>query len=65
MIADEAQFELDKVMPELEAALKAVENIDKAGLVNLRVYLNPPKIVEIVMEGVCIFLGKKYDWKTA
>lgn len=32
---------------------------------NLRVYLNPPKIVEIVMEGVLIFLGKKYDWKAA
>jgi len=28
-------------------------------------YKNPSKIVEIVMEGVCIFLSKKYEWRVA
>jgi hypothetical protein len=31
----------------------------------MRTFPSPPKIVEIVMEGVCIFLQKKYEWKTA
>jgi len=34
-------------------------------LISLKTFSNPPKIVEMVMEGVCIFLGKKYDWKAA
>ena len=62
---DEAQFELDQVMPQLEEARKAVENIDKPGLINLRSYTAPPKIVEIIMEGVLIFFEKKYTWKEA
>jgi hypothetical protein len=52
-------------MPELNKALQAVEQIDKAGLQTLRTYQNPPPVVHVVMEGVCIFFGKKYDWKTA
>ncbi len=32
-IADEAQTELDKVMPELIAAKKALENIDRDSLI--------------------------------
>ena len=51
-------------MPELDAALEAVKNIDRPSLINLRAILSPPPIVEIVMEGVCILLGKKYEWKT-
>lgn len=53
------------MLPELNRALLAVEQIDKAGLQQLRTYSNPPKIVEIVMEGVCTLQGKKYDWKSA
>jgi hypothetical protein len=65
VVKDEAQYELDKVMPLLEEARKAVENIDRPGLINLRSYSSPPKIAEIIMEGVLIFLEKKYSWKEA
>jgi hypothetical protein len=42
------------VGPELDRALKAVEKIDKKLLIDIRTYPNPPKPVEIVMEGVVI-----------
>ncbi len=31
----------------------------------MRSYPNPPKIVEIVMEGVAILMGVKYTWQAA
>lgn len=38
VVKDEAQYELDQVLPQLEEARKAVENIDRPGLINLRSY---------------------------
>ena len=65
LIADDAQEDFDKVKPELDRAQEAVEHIDKKSLTEMKNYLNPPAIVGMVMEGVCILLGKKYDWDTA
>lgn len=65
IIADDAQAELDKVLPELEKAQKAVEEIDKNALNTIRSYANPPAIVQLVLEGVCILMGTKTDWATA
>jgi hypothetical protein len=39
-------------------------NIRKS-LIDMRSYPNPPKIVEIVMEGVAILMGVKYTWQAA
>jgi hypothetical protein len=39
--------------------------MDKQGLILVRTFVSPPAIVEMVMEGVCILLGKKYSWKQA
>jgi len=65
-IQKEAQQELDIVMPELEKALKAVEQIDKGKLIEMRSFTNPPDAVNLVMEGVLIMFGvKKYDWSVA
>ncbi len=64
-ISSEAQAEFDKVKPELDKAEKAVAEIDKPSLIQMRTYPSPPRVVEIVMEAVCILFGKKYDWPTA
>ncbi len=45
MIADDAQADLDKVLPELLKAQKAVEEIDKNALTQIRTFANPPAIV--------------------
>lgn len=42
MISDEATAELDKVMPELNAAMQAVQNLDKNALSTLKTMTNPP-----------------------
>ena len=61
-IADDAKQDLDQVQPELDAADKAIKEIDKPSLVQIKSYPNPPKIVQDVMEGLCILYGKKYEW---
>ena len=65
ILTDDAQSDLDIVRPELEAAEKAIENIDEKQIVTMRTYPSPPQIVEDVMAGVCILFGVKYDWAAA
>ena len=65
IIRDDAQADLDKVLPELEKALKAVETIDRNSLNTIKSYPSPPPIVQLVLEGVCILMGTKTDWATA
>jgi len=53
-------------MPELNAALSAVEKIDKVALTSFRTMPSPPPIVEIVFSGICTLFGeKKTDWAAA
>lgn len=42
MISDEANAELEKVMPELNQALQAVQNLDRSALSTLKNMMNPP-----------------------
>jgi len=65
LIADEAKQDLDIVQPELDAADKAIKEIDKGALDEMRKYPKPPKVVEDVMQGLFILLGKKYEWPAA
>lgn len=57
LIVDDAQRELDQVLPELNKAKEALEKIDKAGLQSLKGMPSPPKVVDMVFEGVLIILG--------
>lgn len=45
--------------------MKAVEQIDKAGLVEIRSFPTPPDIVKLVLEAVLVLLGGKTDWDAA
>lgn len=43
-----------------------MENINKADLITMRSFANPPAIVVTVMEGVCVLFGDKTtDWNTS
>eukprot|EP00828_Plagiopyla_frontata_P049394 TRINITY_DN982_c0_g1_i4.p1 TRINITY_DN982_c0_g1~~TRINITY_DN982_c0_g1_i4.p1 ORF type:complete len:762 (-),score=108.48 TRINITY_DN982_c0_g1_i4:1125-3410(-) len=64
-IADEAQFDLNKVMPAMMEAERAVKEIDRAPLIEMRTYSKPPQIMDLVLEGVFILFNKKYDWNAA
>eukprot|EP00929_Paragymnodinium_shiwhaense_P084438 TRINITY_DN45140_c0_g3_i1.p1 TRINITY_DN45140_c0_g3~~TRINITY_DN45140_c0_g3_i1.p1 ORF type:complete len:3041 (-),score=707.73 TRINITY_DN45140_c0_g3_i1:180-8204(-) len=61
----EAKAELDAVMPDLKAAIKAVEKLDKKDIQDIRSFASPPPLVATVMEAVCLLLGHKTDWTTA
>lgn len=58
-IADDAQRDLDQALPALEAAVKALDSLDKSDIAELRVFSKPPELVQTVMEAVCILLGSK------
>jgi dynein heavy chain, axonemal len=58
-IAEDAQKDLALAMPEMEAAKAALEALNKKDINELRVFNKPPKLVQTVMEAVCLLLGKK------
>lgn len=58
-IAEDAGRDLMLAMPAMEAAKKALECLNKNDINELRVFNNPPKIIQTVMEAVCLLLGKK------
>lgn len=59
-LADDAQRDLDTAMPAMEAALKALESLNKNDINELKVFQKPPPLVQFVMESVCLLLGAKY-----
>ena len=58
-IADDAQRDLDEAIPVLEAAIKALDALDKSDISEIKVFSKPPEMVQTVMESVCILLGQK------
>jgi hypothetical protein len=61
-IAEDAERDLSAAKPELEAAKLAVSNLDKASIVEIKSFPNPPKVVVMVMEAIMLLLGEKIDW---
>merc|ERR1712244_161601 len=58
------EAELAEAKPALEAAQKAVSNINKKQLNEIKVLRNPPKMVEMTMNCVVTLMGKKIkNWK--
>lgn len=64
-IADDAQRDLDEALPAMEAATKALDSLNKKDIDELRVFKAPPKLVQFVLEAVCLLLGAKPDWAAA
>ena len=63
-ISDDAEADLNAAKPELEASQKALQNLDKAAIVEIKTFPNPPAAVVLVMEAVMLYLGEKTDWNT-
>ncbi|GFS25719.1 dynein heavy chain 6, axonemal [Elysia marginata] len=61
-IADDAQRDLNEALPALEAAVKALDSLDKSDIAEIRVFTKPPELVQTVLEAVAILLGGKLDW---
>ena len=54
---EEVQEDLDKVEPAVIEAQQAVKMIKKQNLVEIRSMSNPPPIIKMALESVCLLLG--------
>ena len=58
-----AQQELASAMPALEAAVVAVNSLNKASIAEMKAFNRPPDRVKMVMDGVDILLNETPDWE--
>ncbi|KAG3108336.1 Dynein heavy chain 6, axonemal [Phytophthora idaei] len=58
----DAQSDLDQALPALNAAVAALDSLDKKDISEVKGFVKPPQAVQVVMEAVCIMLGEKADW---
>ncbi|KAL4163703.1 hypothetical protein KRP22_005131 [Phytophthora ramorum] len=58
----DAQRDLDQALPALNAAVAALDSLDKKDITEVKGFVKPPQAVQVVMEAVCIMLGEKVDW---
>ncbi|KEP63814.1 UNVERIFIED_CONTAM: ATPase family associated with various cellular activities (AAA) domain-containing protein [Hammondia hammondi] len=64
-IKDDCEAEINRVLPELGAALKALDALDKKDIQELKSFPNPPALVETVLQAVCLLKGRKPTWEEA
>lgn len=60
---DECQQDLDHVLPILNKAVKALENLSRDDITKIKSYTYPPKALDYVMQGLCIILGEDNNVK--
>ena len=60
-----AQLELEEVEPAVEEAQQSVRSINRKHLTELKSMANPPAVIKLTMESVCIMLGHQVEqWKS-
>ena len=57
VIKDDCQKDLDDAIPACEAALKAIATLDRESLQEMCGSTNPPEMIKLTMEAVCIMFG--------
>jgi dynein heavy chain len=64
-IQNDCQADLDEAMPAYNAALRALDALDKKSIQDLKTFNNPPEMVSITMQAVCVLFGVKPKWEEA
>ncbi|XP_026846886.1 dynein heavy chain 2, axonemal [Drosophila persimilis] len=64
-LAATARADLEVVMPMIDAAVKALDALNKKDIAEVKSYGRPPMKIEKVMEAVLILLGKEPTWENA
>ncbi|XP_023298158.2 dynein axonemal heavy chain 2 [Lucilia cuprina] len=64
-LAATAKADLDVVLPMIDAAVKALDALNKKDVAEVKSYGKPPMKIEKVMEAVLILLGKDPTWENA
>lgn len=60
---DECEGDLSEAMPALEAALAALDTLKPSDITVVKSMQNPPALVKLVMESICIMKGIKPERK--
>ncbi|KAF6778758.1 hypothetical protein AHF37_01583 [Paragonimus kellicotti] len=60
-IKDECEADLAEAMPILKDALASLDTLKQSDITLVKSMKNPPSVVKLVMEAVCIMLGEKPD----
>jgi dynein heavy chain len=61
-IKAECQRELDEALPEYYSAIKSLDALDKKDIQEVKSFAKPPPLVEVVLQAVCLLMGKKENW---
>lgn len=64
-LRDGAQADLDEAIPAMEAAVEALNALNKQDIVEIKSFTKPPFLVQLTMEGVCILLSEVATWENA
>ena len=64
-LKNDCQKDLDQVLPLLRNAVKALESLSKDDITTIKSFNQPPKALDIVMQGLCYVLGEDSNvkWK--
>ncbi|CDJ49023.1 hypothetical protein EBH_0056020 [Eimeria brunetti] len=65
ILSDEARRDLAKAMPALEAAIDALEKLDKKSVAEVKAYTKPPDLVVKTMAAVMTVMEKPPSWSQA
>ncbi|KAL8275155.1 hypothetical protein Esti_000905 [Eimeria stiedai] len=65
ILSAEARRELAKAMPALEAAIDALEKLDKKSVAEVKAYTKPPELVMKTMAAVMTVMEKTPSWSQA
>ncbi|CEL98551.1 unnamed protein product [Vitrella brassicaformis CCMP3155] len=65
ILADDARRDLAKAMPALEAAIDALEKLDKKAISEVKAYSKPPDLVMKTMAAVMTVMDKTPSWQQA
>lgn len=64
-IKDDCQKDLDEAMPAYYASIKALSQLKKDDITVLKTFTNPPRLVGVTMNAVCLLFGSKQEWNEA
>ncbi|GMF53157.1 unnamed protein product [Phytophthora fragariaefolia] len=59
------QRELSKTLPDVQEATEALSQINKYHIVEMKSFTNPPQLVRLVMQAVCVLLDAPPTWSEA
>ncbi|OEH79493.1 heavy chain 2 family protein [Cyclospora cayetanensis] len=65
ILSEDARRDLDKAMPALEAAIDALEKLDKKSVAEVKAYTKPPDLVVKTMAAVMTVMEKSPTWSQA